>query len=91
MCRGCVIDSRAVERDCIFVAFPGERVDGNDFAGRAIEAGAAAVVLTREPDRALVRSADDHEAAIFVAEDPTEFLLRLAQGYRARMRCTVVA
>ena len=58
--------------------------------GRAIEAGAAAVVLTREPDRALVRSADDHEAAIFVAEDPTEFLLRLAQGYRARMRCTVV-
>ncbi len=90
VCRGCVIDSRAVERDCIFVAFPGERVDGNDFAGRAIEAGAAAVVLTREPDRALVRSADDHEAAIFVAEDPTEFLLRLAQGYRARMRCTVV-
>ena len=90
LCRGCVIDSRQVERDSIFVAFPGERVDGNDFAARAIEAGAGAVIMTREPDRDLVRLADDHEAALFVTEDPTEFLLRLAQGYRARMRCTVV-
>ena len=31
LCRGCVIDSRQVERDSIFVAFPGERVDGNDY------------------------------------------------------------
>lgn len=91
LCRGCVIDSRQVADDSIFVAFSGERVDGNDFAGQAIEAGAAAVVLTREPDRALVRLADDHEAAIFVADDAEEFLLRLAQGYRARMGCTVVA
>lgn len=91
VCRGCVIDSREVERDSIFVAFPGERVDGNDFAAQAIEAGAAAVVMTREPDRALRRLADDREAALFVTDDPEEFLLRLAQGYRARLRCTVVA
>ena len=90
LCRGCVIDSRAVDEDAIFVAFPGERVDGNDFAAQAIDAGAAAVVMTREPDRALIRLADDHEAALFVTDDPEEFLLRLAQGYRARMRCTVV-
>ena len=48
VCRGCVIDSRQVETDSIFVAFPGERVDGNDYASQAIEAGAACVVLTRE-------------------------------------------
>ena len=40
VCRGCVIDSRQVETDSIFVAFPGERVDGNDYASQAIEAGA---------------------------------------------------
>ena len=90
VCRGVVIDSREVEPDRIFVCFPGERVDGNDYASAAIEAGAAAVVMTREPDRALVRLADDHEAAIFVVDEPEEFLLRLAQGYRARMGCTVV-
>ena len=43
VCRGCVIDSREVSAD-----------------------------------------------AIFVTDDPTEFLLRLAQGYRSRMRCTVI-
>lgn len=49
VCRGCVIDSRQVEEGTIFVAFPGEKVDGNDFASRAIESGAGAVVMTREP------------------------------------------
>ena len=90
VCRGVVIDSRAVEPDSIFVAFPGERVDGNDFAAAAIEAGAACVVLTREPSRELIRTADARECAVFTCEDPTEFLLLLAQGYRSRMRCTVV-
>ncbi|OUP08652.1 UDP-N-acetylmuramoyl-tripeptide--D-alanyl-D-alanine ligase [Collinsella sp. An2] len=91
VCRGCVIDSREVTEDCIFVAFPGERVDGNDFASQAIEAGAGAVVLTKEPTRELIRLADNHECAVFYVEDAEEFLLRLAQGYRARMKCTVVA
>lgn len=90
ICRGCVIDSRKVGPDSIFVAFPGERVDGNDYARAAIDAGAAAVVLTREPSRDLLRAADERECAVFTCEDPTEFLLLLAQGYRARMRCTVV-
>ncbi|MDY2777670.1 MAG: UDP-N-acetylmuramoyl-tripeptide--D-alanyl-D-alanine ligase, partial [Collinsella sp.] len=91
VCRGVVIDSREVTEDAIFVAFPGERVDGNTFAPRAIESGAACVVLTTEPGRELLRLADDHGCAVFTTDDPTEFLLRLAQGYRARMRCTVVA
>ena len=90
VCRGCVIDSRKVGPDSIFVAFPGERVDGNDYARAAIDAGAAAVVLTREPSRDLLRAADERGCAVFTCEDPTEFLLLLAQGYRARMRCTVV-
>lgn len=91
ICRGVEIDSRKVGRDAIFVAFPGERVDGNEFAPQAIEAGAACVVLTNDPSRELLRLADDHECAVFTVEDPTEFLLLLAQGYRARIGCTVVA
>ena len=90
VCRGVVIDSREVSEDSIFVAFPGEHVDGNDFASSAIEAGAACVLMTREPSRDLIRLADDRRCAVFLTEDPTEFLLRLAQGYRSRLRCTVI-
>ena len=39
---GVAIDSRKVARDGLFVAFGGERVDGNDFVPKALEAGASA-------------------------------------------------
>ena len=38
-------DSREVRPGCIFVAFPGERFDGHDFAAKALEEGAAFVVV----------------------------------------------
>ena len=41
-------DSREVKPGCIFVAFPGERFDGHDFAAQAVAAGAAAVLCTHD-------------------------------------------
>lgn len=41
-------DSRAVRGGEIFLAFPGEHVDGRRYIGAAIEAGAAAVLWERE-------------------------------------------
>ena len=38
-------DSREVKPGCIFVAFPGERFDGHDFAARALEQGAEYVMV----------------------------------------------
>ena len=90
VCRGCVIDSRQVEEGTIFVAFPGEKVDGNDFASRAIESGAGAVVMTREPDAELVSLAQGKGCAILLIDDPEEFLLRLAHVYRLELGCLVV-
>ena len=43
-----VIDSRQAEPGALFVALPGERVDGHDFAATAVGGGAAAVLVTRE-------------------------------------------
>ena len=40
-------DSREVKPGCIFVAFPGERFDGHDFAARALEPGAALAAATQ--------------------------------------------
>lgn len=43
-------DSREVRPGGLFVAVPGERVDGHDFATRAVDDGAAGVLASREVD-----------------------------------------
>ena len=90
VCRGCVIDSRQVQQDAIFVAFPGERVDGNDFARAAIEAGAGAVALTRTPDPELIACAEHHGCAVLTIACGEDFLLGLAHAWRTKLGCTVV-
>ncbi len=42
-----VVDSRLVGAGSLFVALPGERADGHDFAVGAVRSGAAAVLATR--------------------------------------------
>ncbi|HAP39287.1 MAG TPA: UDP-N-acetylmuramoyl-L-alanyl-D-glutamate--2,6-diaminopimelate ligase [Nitrospira sp.] len=44
---GLTDDSRTVEPGSLFVAVPGERVDGHDFVDRVLAAGAAALVVGR--------------------------------------------
>ncbi len=44
---GLTDDSRKVEPGSLFVAVPGERVDGHDFVDRVLAAGAAALVVGR--------------------------------------------
>jgi len=41
------VDSRALEKDGLFVAIAGEHVDGHDFVPQAVAGGAAAVLATR--------------------------------------------
>ncbi len=42
-----IIDSRQASPGALFAALPGEHADGHDFAGRAVRAGAVAVLATR--------------------------------------------
>ncbi|NBE83754.1 UDP-N-acetylmuramoyl-tripeptide--D-alanyl-D-alanine ligase [Micromonospora rubida] len=56
-------DSRKVSAGTLFVAFPGEQVDGHDYAAAAVEAGAVAVLGTREvPGVPMVLVADALDA-----------------------------
>lgn len=48
--RGAVADSGAVKPGDLFVAIPGERVDGHDYAAAAMAAGAVAVLAQRPVD-----------------------------------------
>lgn len=43
-----VYDSRKISRDCLFICIEGASADGHGFAGRAVEQGAAAVVLSKD-------------------------------------------
>lgn len=64
-----IIDSRQVSPGCLFVALPGERVDGHDFVGAACAAGAAAVLVGR---------AVEADATQLVVADPAGSLAALA-------------
>lgn len=59
-----IIDSREAGPGALFVALPGERVDGHDFAGRAVAAGAALVLAARELDGLPTVVVDDPQAAL---------------------------
>ncbi|MEL7976215.1 UDP-N-acetylmuramoyl-tripeptide--D-alanyl-D-alanine ligase [Isoptericola sp. F-RaC21] len=59
-----VVDSRRVEAGGLFVALPGERVDGHDYAHGAVEAGAALVLAARELEGVPTVVVDDVQAAL---------------------------
>ena len=44
---GVTLDSREVEPGYLFVAVPGQHLDGHDFAASAVEAGAAGLIVER--------------------------------------------
>jgi UDP-N-acetylmuramoyl-tripeptide--D-alanyl-D-alanine ligase len=69
------LDSRTVGPGDLFVAVPGERVDGHDFLGAAASAGAAGALVTR-PDPAL---------PCVVVDEPVAALGRLAAAVHARL------
>lgn len=68
------VDSRVTERGGLFVAVVGERVDGHDYADVAIEAGAAAVLSSR-----------DTGAPGVLVEDPVVALAALARHSLAQL------
>ena len=48
--KGVNIDSRRIENGHLFIAMKGTQVDGHRFIGKAVEQGAAAVLLENLPD-----------------------------------------
>ena len=89
---GCSIDTRTIQKGDLFVAFPGERVDGNDFVPAAIEAGAACVAMTREPSEEVVAQAEAAGCAIVMQWQPDSerFLLSLASFWREQNSTWIV-
>ena len=72
-----VMDSRLATPGSLFVALPGERVDGHDFVARAASAGAAAAIVSRTTGAPL---------AEIVVDDPLTALADLARVQVAAAR-----
>ncbi|HEX2755924.1 MAG TPA: UDP-N-acetylmuramoyl-tripeptide--D-alanyl-D-alanine ligase, partial [Candidatus Limnocylindrales bacterium] len=84
---GGAVDSRAVEPGNLFVALPGERTDGHDFVGAALDAGAAGVLVGRAPASADLAGRD---ATVVVVDDPLRALQAVATAWRVRFDPLVV-
>ncbi len=74
-------DTRKIEDGCLFIAIKGENFDGHDFAARAIESGAQAVIC--EKDCGL----DERQ---IIVENTRLALLDLAGHYRSKFRIPVI-
>lgn len=78
-----VIDSRRAQAGDLFVALPGERVDGHDFAAAAVAQGASGALLTHDV-------AGTERAARFIVPDTLTALQRTAVAWRDALASTQV-
>lgn len=87
-----VIDSRHTTPGCAYIALPGERSDGHDFCSDALEHGARALIVSREPDAlaAVIAAACEREAVVVRVSDGRRALQDLAAHHRDRLQCEVV-
>ena len=73
--RAVVTDSRKVEPGCVFVCFPGERVDGHDYAAGAYRSGAEYIVANHPVEGVPA------ERTVIVP-DSGKAMIRMASNYR---------
>jgi UDP-N-acetylmuramoyl-tripeptide--D-alanyl-D-alanine ligase len=83
-------DSRALWPGALFLALPGEHLDGNDFIIDAFEKGAAVVIASRQVNEAERFAAEQHRAALLYAADGQLALQRLATAWREQLDAKVI-
>jgi UDP-N-acetylmuramoyl-tripeptide--D-alanyl-D-alanine ligase len=79
---GVVADSRDAGPGDLYVALPGEHVDGHDFVAEAFDRGAAAALVARE---------GAYKGSVIVVRDTGRALMELASDHRRRLDARVVA
>jgi UDP-N-acetylmuramoyl-tripeptide--D-alanyl-D-alanine ligase len=90
-------DTRAIGPGGLFLALPGERVDGHDFAAAAVAAGAAGVLAGREVDAPAViapplpRALLAHRAGTYLADSDPDGTGAAVLAALARLASHVVA
>ncbi len=87
---GLAWDSRAVAPGDVYVALPGERVDGHDFSAAAVQAGAAGVLASHALDEASLDAVRAAGAFVIEVADTAQSVTDLARAWRGRLTGRVV-
>lgn len=83
-------DSRAVAKDSVFIAIPGEKFDGHDYVPQALSSGAAMAIVSKDGGWPM----GDGGWGILQVGDTIGALQQLARAYRDALRvggCRVIA
>jgi UDP-N-acetylmuramoyl-tripeptide--D-alanyl-D-alanine ligase len=86
------VDSRTVEKDFVFVALEGQKVDGHDFLHQALENGACVLVVKKDKQAILEKISQKlllNKLVIFV-DDTLQALIQLARNWRQKFDYPVV-
>lgn len=75
-------DSRSADENCLFAAIKGEKSDGHDYIGKAIEHGALCVIAER--------MTESGKAPVIVVKNTIEALGDLARFYRAGLSIPIL-
>ncbi len=87
---GITWNSREVKEGDVYVALPGERVDGHSFVGDTLKAGAIIALVMDKPDEETCLLAREMGAAVIEVPNTTAALTDLAGAWRKRLGCHVV-
>ena len=90
MTSGITWDSREVQPGDLYVALPGDHVDGHDFASSACESGAVCILVSHELDEEAMDKLHAAACAVIEVADTARALVDLARGWRGCLSGTVV-
>ncbi len=79
---GVVTDSREVQKGDLYIAIPGERVDGHSFLKKSFEAGAAAALVNRVND--------DLKGEQILVNDPVKAIGEVSTAWRDQFDLPVI-
>ncbi|MEA5021086.1 MAG: UDP-N-acetylmuramoyl-tripeptide--D-alanyl-D-alanine ligase [Gordonibacter sp.] len=88
---GVTWDSRDVKTGDLYVALPGERVDGHDFLAAALRAGASGALVMQPVDEATCLLARELGCALIDVPDTVGALGDLAREWRGHLQGRVIA
>lgn len=81
------IDSRSINKNSIFFAIKGEKLDGHDFVEKAVENGAGTIVINSSK----LKKFDTLDCTIVTVDDTTEAFGRLANCWRKKLTAKVIS
>lgn len=89
---GVSLDSREVSEDGVFIAVPGERVNGHKFVGQVFSKGAALAVVQETPEEIQCRTGEDARGwrSLLLVQDTLQALKDIAETYRKKLSIPVV-